>query len=67
MSAITAKDKAGADMTNLRPGEAPCVRRSKNRVACGDVAVVKIDGMALCAIHGKEAQIEQKKSKKVRT
>lgn len=54
-------------MTNLRPGEAPCVRRSKNRVACGDVAVVKIDGMALCAIHGKEAQIEQKKSKKVRT
>lgn len=53
-------------MSDLKPGEAPCVRRSKNRVPCGAVAVVKVDGMALCAIHGKEAQAEQKKSKKVR-
>lgn len=41
-----------------------CVRRSGNRVPCGELAVVKIDGRALCAIHGKEAQLEQKKSKR---
>lgn len=54
-------------MTALKPGQAPCVHRSKNRVACGDLAVVKMDGMTLCAIHAKEAQLEQKKSKRVRT
>lgn len=48
-------------MTNLKPGQALCVRRSKNHVPCGELAVVKVDGMALCAIHAKEAQSEQKK------
>lgn len=51
-------------MTDLKPGQAPCVHRSKNRVPCGAVAVVKVDGMALCAIHAKEAQLDQRKSKR---
>lgn len=51
-------------MTDLKPGQAPCVHRSKNRVPCGVVAVVKVDGMALCAIHAKEAQAEQRGKKR---